>query len=834
MKWGVLLVASYYIQPSLTFESEQNAQNVISNPPVGFIAPEATTPNHVMAAPHRLDHSGRTTAEREANQSNRYVGGALHEDTAGSAFTPAHLRALARRTTALFTHGWRAYIEHGFPADEVRPLSCAPYGPDTDDAFNLRNDAMGNVSLTLLDNIDSLILLQQWDDLEHALGHLRANQDTYFAQNTTVQMFEAAIRWLGGLLLAHMLMSEVQWRAPRMVRLTEAYDGFLLHMAHDLGLRLLPAYNTPTRIPAARVNLSGAPVPTQLNAETCTAGVGTPVVEMSLLLRLTGDARFERHAARAFWALWAGRLAAGLVPLSLDPHRGAWLNTETGVGALIDSFYEHALKGAILFSDEDLWQVFARSYQALVTHLARHVPGGPTYFANTNTDLGATSATWIDLLGAFWPGLQVLAGRLSDAVDSHVVYLKLWNTFDLLPERWNYVPGQNPDPVHAAVSLEWYPLRPEFIESTYYLYRATRDPFYLEIGSRILQVFETKFKTPCGFAGVQDIRTGKRQDRMETFVLGELLKYLYLLFDETNVLHRQMDAKNWVMSTEAHPLWYTEKIGQKQRRRFQAQIAKAVLPLESDESSSRMKALWQRLSGGLVRVSHAGHRLPVARCLPFSMGIPCTSDHLEVCEVRPKQFKRLKSWFQTSAYAEWPQLFAANSFFLKTLVRPLYLGPQRPMELGKLFLETHGLGLSLLCARTPSSAQSEIVLGDLKRPEEYEIYTVQTPNDAYPFMKHDHVMPQLRGRIRLECVVAGSVDSNNRRILLAYILLRRPEKRVKANAEVCCVSMLNGVQINRNSTLWMALDYAMKYLVFEATLRGVYLKDKYVDNLRLY
>lgn len=752
-----------------------------------------------------------------------------------SAFTPAHLRQLARRTNALFTHGWRAYIQHGFPADEVRPLSCGPYGPDTDDIFNGRNDAMGNVSLTMLDNIDTLILLQQWDELEHVLNHLQTHKHTLFAQNTTVQMFEAAIRWLGGLLLAHMLMSEVEWRAPRMARLSRTYDGFLLHMAHDLGQRLLPAYNTPTKLPLARINLSGAPVPPELNLETCTAGVGTPMVEMTLLLRLTGDTRFERHAMRAFWALWRGRLVTGLVPLSLDPHQGKWLNSETGVGALIDSFYEHALKGAIIFSDENLWLVFSRSYEALVTHLARQVPGAGTYFPNTNTNLGGTTATWIDLLGAFWPGLQVLAGRLTDAVSTHAVYLKVWNTYDLLPERWNFVRGQDLDLVHASVSLEWYPLRPEFIESTYYLYRATRDPFYLQIGTRILNLFETQFKAPCGFSGIQDIRTGERQNRMETFVLGELLKYLYLLFDEANVLHREMNTKNWVMSTEAHPLWYTEAIGQKHRQKFQAQIANAIVTHDPDVSVPRMKALWNKLSGGLVRVSNEVEALPVVRNFPFGRGILPTSARLDVCEVRPQQFRKSRSRFRHSAYLAWPQLFAVDAHFLQTLVRPRHLGLQYSIELSALFLETHGLGAPLQCARIPTGTYEEVVLGKLQRPEEYEMYSVQTRNDAHPFLKNDHVMPELSGRMRIECIAAGAVNSANRRILWKYIRNRRPERWVSAKAEVCRVCTINGAPIDGNSTLWTDGKYAAKHLdVFEITRKGTFVNEKYVENLRVY
>ena len=39
-------------------------------------------------------------------------------------------------------------------------------------------------------------------------------------------------------------------------------------------------------------------------------------------------------------------------------------------------------------------------------------------------------------------------------------------------------------------------------------------------------------------------------DEMESFVLSETLKYLYLLFANTSAL----DLSRWVLTTEAHPL----------------------------------------------------------------------------------------------------------------------------------------------------------------------------------------------------------------------------------------------------------------------------------------
>ena len=53
---------------------------------------------------------------------------------------------------------------------------------------------------------------------------------------------------------------------------------------------------------------------------------------------------------------------------------------------------------------------------------------------------------------------------------------------------------------------------------------------YLQIGKSIKFIGD-RYKAPCGLSGLQDVRTAERQDRMESFVVGETLKYLYLLFD---------------------------------------------------------------------------------------------------------------------------------------------------------------------------------------------------------------------------------------------------------------------------------------------------------------
>ncbi|CAL5423717.1 unnamed protein product [Camellia sinensis] len=95
-------------------------------------------------------------------------------------------------------------------------------------------------------------------------------------------------------------------------------------------------------------------------------------------------------------------------------------------------------------------------------------------------------------------------------------------------------------------------LRPETVESLFVLYRITGDLKYREWGWEIFKAFEkyTKVKTG-GYTSLDDVTVlpPRRRDKMETFFLGETLKYLYLLFGDNNVIA----LDEFVFNSEAHP-----------------------------------------------------------------------------------------------------------------------------------------------------------------------------------------------------------------------------------------------------------------------------------------
>lgn len=57
-------------------------------------------------------------------------------------------------------------------------------------------------------------------------------------------------------------------------------------------------------------------------------------------------------------------------------------------------------------------------------------------------------------------------------------------------------------------------------------YRATGDPFYVEVGRVIMMALEDHTRVPCGFAAIKDVRGFVLEDQMDSFVLAETFKYL--------------------------------------------------------------------------------------------------------------------------------------------------------------------------------------------------------------------------------------------------------------------------------------------------------------------
>ncbi|OQR66278.1 ER degradation-enhancing alpha-mannosidase 1-like [Tropilaelaps mercedesae] len=465
---------------------------------------------------------------------------------------------MLKLTREMFTFAYDSYMRHAFPADELNPLACCGRGPDRERRDNINiNDVLGDYSLSLVDSLSTLAVMSNLTEFRRAVELVLNNVS--FDKDNTVQVFEANIRLLGALLSAHLLIKDPT--QPFGDLRPAGYNDELLTLARDLANRLLPAFDgTPTGLPFPRVNLlSGAyprrlgrpratsRVPRNCSTETCTAGAGSLLLEFGVLTRLTGDLVFESVARRAVEAIWLRRNKdTGLLGNVIDVRSGQWLGTMSGVGAGLDSFFEYLLKSYILFGENDHFRMFNESYSTIKRYMRKgrtHCNAGsgehPLY-VNVNMASGRTSTLWIDALQAAFSGVQVLMGDVEEAICSHALYHAIWRKFDALPERFNWH-SMNAD-------VHFYPLRPELAESTYLLYRATKNPFYLHVGREIVISLNSYSRAQCGYATIHDVHDKSLEDRMESFFLSETCKYLYLLFDNDNPLNQRFSS--FVFTTE--------------------------------------------------------------------------------------------------------------------------------------------------------------------------------------------------------------------------------------------------------------------------------------------
>ncbi|KAI8615602.1 glycoside hydrolase [Chytriomyces sp. MP71] len=437
----------------------------------------------------------------------------------------------------MFAHGFHGYMEHAFPMDELNPIKCTGRGPDRQNPGNWGiNDVLGNFSVTLVDSLDAIYTVLDRAEFEHAVRLVI--EHVSFDQDSRVQVFEVTIRMMGGLLSGHLIAAgEVDG-----IRM-KGYNDELLHLAKDLGLRLLPAFETGSGLPFPRVNLRTGVLEYEVH-DTCTAGAGTLLLEFGVLSRLLKAPQyeiFEKVSRHALEFLWSRRSVLDLLGNTIDIDSGVWIQKMSGIGAGADSFYEYLMKAHVLFGDSEYYAMFEKAYNAVMTH---NRIGEGFLYQNVDMDSGMQATNWVDSLSAFWPGLQVLVGDLNNAVKGHFTYFSIWQKYRAFPERFDYV--------QKNINIAHYPLRPELIESTYFLYMATKNPYYLEVGAVILEDLERQTKTSCGFGSMQSVASNVLEERMESFFLSETLKYLYLLFDEENVFNRL--HSNFVFTTEGHVL----------------------------------------------------------------------------------------------------------------------------------------------------------------------------------------------------------------------------------------------------------------------------------------
>lgn len=202
---------------------------------------------------------------------------------------------------------------------------------------------------------------------------------------------------LGGLISAHLLSK----RAGISVDEGWPCTGPLLSLAEEVGLRLLPAFNTSTGMPYGTVNFRWG-VPKGETPVTCTAGVGTYIVEFGALSRLTGNPVFEEKALLALDSLQRYRSKIGLLGNHINVQTGKWVATDAGIGAGVDSYYEYLVKGGMMLQIPSLIEVFNYDYELIKNYFKKN-----DWYVWVSMQTGSATMPIFQSLEAFFPGLLV-------------------------------------------------------------------------------------------------------------------------------------------------------------------------------------------------------------------------------------------------------------------------------------------------------------------------------------------------------------------------------------------------------------------------------------------
>lgn len=416
---------------------------------------------------------------------------------------------IAQQVKEEFVHVWEGYKAHAWGHDDLKPLSKSYH-----------NWYENSLLMTPVDAFDTMLLMGLNEEAEEAKDLIFERLS--FDHDMMVQVFEVNIRLLGGLLSAYQMDGD-----PR-----------FLELAEDLGNRLLPAFDSPTGLPYVRVNLKTGETQWSVNNP---AEIGTLMLEFGTLSKLTGDPVYYDKAKKATTFLYENRSDIGLVGTTINVETGNWENRESHISGRIDSYYEYLLKAWLLFEDEDFKVMWDNSIPAVNTYLIDRVESG-TWYGYADMHTGERTQTTYGALDAFMPGLLVLADSLELAKEVQESNFKMWEMAGVEPESIDYE--------KMEILSPGYVLRPENIESAFYLYRETGEQKYLKMGNTMFQSLVTYCKVESGYAELRDVRTKEKNDAMQSFFLAETLKYAYLLFADESIL----DLNTYVFNTEAHPL----------------------------------------------------------------------------------------------------------------------------------------------------------------------------------------------------------------------------------------------------------------------------------------
>ncbi len=423
-------------------------------------------------------------------------------------FTEEMKTEMCNKVKAAAQHAWKGYKDYAWGSDDLRPLTKTS-----------RNWYTHSMLMTAVDAFDTFTMLGLITEAKEAKGLILDKLS--FDIDNDVQVFEITIRLLAGLETAYELDGNKKF----------------LELAKDLANRMMPAFNTATGMPYRYVNLKTGKLRDSINNP---AEIGTLMMEFGKLSKLTGNNAYYNTAKKAIMECYKRRSKINLPGEQIDVTTGKWVSSSSHIGAYIDSYYEYLYKCWVLFGDRDFKEAFEVHNKAIKKYYIDKTKNG-WFMRYVDMNTGKELSTTYGALDAFYAGLCAYAGDIPTAAKIQQANYYMWTKFNIEPEEFDYKKD--------SITSAWYVLRPENLESCFYLYRLTGQNEYLWMAKTMTDDIIEHCRSEVGFASLKNVSTYEKANSMESFFFGETLKYAYLVFAPASAA----DLDKIVFTTEAHP-----------------------------------------------------------------------------------------------------------------------------------------------------------------------------------------------------------------------------------------------------------------------------------------
>eukprot|EP01117_Protostelium_nocturnum_P007424 TRINITY_DN2657_c0_g1_i5.p1 TRINITY_DN2657_c0_g1~~TRINITY_DN2657_c0_g1_i5.p1 ORF type:complete len:660 (-),score=267.88 TRINITY_DN2657_c0_g1_i5:140-2098(-) len=404
-------------------------------------------------------------------------------------------------------HAWKGYESFAWGYDEVAPIKKK--------GFNwLGNDGLAT---TMVDSLDTLLIMGLNTEYKKARDWLVSNLQ--FNGSGMTSLMEATIRVIGGFLSAYELTGEK--------------DEGLLGKAKELGDLFLKNFETPSGIPYSTMilNEKRATNPSWSPFESPLSEVTTIQLEFIALSHHTGNPIYKEKALKVYDILNDQNVEDGLFSVYVDVNSGKTSRSHITLGALGDSFYEYMLKVFFMTGDSKWEKMYQRSAKGIIDKLIHYSsPNKLTFIAEL---INGNIVNKMDHLVCFAGGMFGMGAKGQHKEEHMKIATGITETCfqmyarmktGIAPEIVRFETNEND--FHPSPGAFHYILRPETVESLFYMWRLTHNQKYRDQGWIIFQNLEKHLRVEHGYSGIRDVQTIPVQydDEQRSFFLAETLK----------------------------------------------------------------------------------------------------------------------------------------------------------------------------------------------------------------------------------------------------------------------------------------------------------------------